>query len=123
MNRLMAAAVVAATAVLTVHPAEAKMTLKQFRDYSAMPGGGTLVRSYISGLRDGVVMLQRELEERGVEPTFCPGDIDLMEGKRFENILLREIETPSRGEPWPEDIQMGRLVTLALQSAFPCRTY
>ncbi len=105
-------------------PAQAKMTLEQYRNYSAMPGGGTLVRSYLSGLRDGIVMLQQLLEERhDVRPTFCPGETDLLKGTRFEDMLQRELANPTRGEPWPEDMQMGRLVTLALQDAYPCRTY
>lgn len=119
-----AAAMALTLPFLLAAPAQADMTLKQFRNYSAMPGGGSLVRSYLAGLRDGIVMLQDVLETQGeAEPTFCPRGDELKQGTRFEDILMGAIRNPPREEPWPADIQMSRLATLALQAEFPCRTY
>jgi hypothetical protein len=105
-------------------PVRAEMTLKQFRNYAAMPGGSSLLRSYMGGLRDGIVMLQDVLESQGkAEPTFCPEGDEIRKGSHFEDLVLREITNPSRDEPWPADIQMSRVVTLVLQAEYPCRTY
>lgn len=128
MRRVLAAAFALAAASSTnlaaPTPAHAEMTLKQFRNYSAMPGGGPLVRSYLSGLRDGIVMLQNVLESRhDVDPTFCPkGDV-IMKGTGFEELLHRELADPSHGDRWPGDMQMARIVTVVLQTEYPCRTY
>lgn len=124
MLRVAAASIAIAIALALAPPASADMTLKQFRNYSAMPGGGSLVRSYLAGLRDGIVMLQDVLESQGeAEPTFCPRGDELKQGTRFEDVLLKTIRNPPDDEPWPADIQMSRLATLALQAEFPCRTY
>lgn len=128
MRRIIAAALAPAAALsialAAAAPAGAEMTLKQFRNYSAMPGGGPLLRSYLSGLRDGLVMLQDMLEARhGVEPTFCPQGDAITKGTGFEELLHRELADPSHGKPWPADMQMSRIVTRVLQAEFPCRTF
>lgn len=126
MLRSIAAASLVLTKATTAvpAPAQADMTLDQFRNYMAMPGGDSLLRSYLAGLRDGIVELQDVLEEdHDVDPTFCPAGDELHHGTRFEEVLFAEIAEPTSGEPWPEDIQMSRLVTEVLQVKFPCRTY
>lgn len=110
-------------ALLAAPPARADMTLEQFRNYSAMPGGSTLVRSYLSGLRDGMIGLQANLAEQNIEPTFCPDGNELRTGTTFEETVYRELDDPSSGEPWAADTQMSTVVAVALQQAYPCRTY
>jgi len=118
---VLAAAVLAA--VLSATPARADMTLQEFRNYSAMPGGGTLVRSYLSGLRDGMIGLQDNLAANDVARTFCPDGDEISTGTTFEETVLREIEQPSSGEAWSADTQLSTVVAVALQEAFPCTTY
>jgi hypothetical protein len=104
-------------------PAEAGMSLKQFRNYAAMPGGAPLIRSYLSGIRDGMIGLQTNLTEQGLEPTFCPVEEDITTGTTFEETVMREINQPARGEPWPGDTQLATVVAAALQTSYPCETY
>lgn len=124
MNRFAVACAATLAFLLPAIPAQADMTLGQFRNYVSMPGGDSLVRSYLGGLRDGLMMYQAVLkEQQGVAATFCPDGNELKQGTRFEDILFAEISEPSTGEPWPGDIQMARLATLALQAEFPCESY
>lgn len=104
-------------------PAEAGMSLKQFRNYAAMPGGAPLIRSYLSGIRDGMIGLQTNLSEQGREPTFCPVEEDITTGTTFEETVMREINQPASGEPWPGDTQVATVVAAALQTSYPCETY
>ena len=104
-------------------PASAGMSLKQFRNYAAMPGGAPLIRSYLSGIRDGMIGLQTNLTEQGREPTFCPVEEDITTGTTFEETVMREINQPSSGEPWPADTQLATVVAEALQTSYPCETY
>lgn len=106
-----------------VTPASAGMSLKQFRNYAAMPGGAPLIRSYLSGIRDGMIGLQTNLTEQGLEPTFCPVEEDITTGTTFEETVMREINQPARGEPWPADTQLATVVAAALQTSYPCETY
>ncbi|MBK1697964.1 hypothetical protein [Rhodovibrio salinarum] len=99
------------------------MSLKQFRNYAAMPGGAPLIRSYLSGLRDGMIGLQTNLSEQGLEPTFCPLEEDITTGTTFEETVMREINQPADGQPWPGDTQLATVVAAALQNAYPCETY
>lgn len=107
----------------TATPASAGMSLKQFRNYAAMPGGAPLIRSYLSGIRDGMIGLQTNLTEQGQEPTFCPVEEDITTGTTFEETVMREINQPSSGEPWPADTQLATVVAAALQTSYPCETY
>jgi hypothetical protein len=122
---LLAGGLAAALAVpaLTAGPARAGMTLEKFRQYAGMPGGAQLVRSYLSGIRDGMIGLQTNLVEQGLEPTFCPVSEDITTGTTFEQTVMREINQPTRGEPWPGDTQLASVVAAALQNAYPCETY
>ena len=106
-----------------VTPADAGMSLKQFRNYAAMPGGAPLIRSYLSGIRDGMIGLQTNLSEQGREPTFCPVEEDITTGTTFEETVMREINQPASGEPWPGDTQVATVVAAALQASYPCETY
>ena len=117
------AAALALATTLAATPARADMTLEQFRNYSAMPGGSTLVRSYLSGLRDGMIGLQANLERNKVPPTFCPDGDEIRTGTTFEETVFAEINDPSSGEPWAADTQLSTVVAVALQEAYPCRTY
>ncbi|MBK1668614.1 hypothetical protein CKO28_11290 [Rhodovibrio sodomensis] len=118
-----ASLVAVALALANAAPAEAGMSLKQFRNYAAMPGGAPLIRSYLSGIRDGMIGLQTNLSEQGLEPTFCPVEEDITTGTTFEETVMREINQPARGEPWPGDTQLATVVAAALQSSYPCETY
>lgn len=121
---LLAASALAATVLTAAPPANADMTLKQYRNYSAMPGGATLVRSYLSGLRDGMIGLQDNLDRNEIAPrTFCPEGRELRTGTTFEETVLQEIAEPSSGKPWPADTQLSEVVAVALQETFPCTTY
>jgi len=120
---LPAIAFAGAAMLAAASPAEAGMSLKQFRNYAAMPGGAPLIRSYLSGLRDGMIGLQTNLTEQGGEPTFCPVEEDITTGTTFEETVMREIEQPASGEPWPGDTQLATVVAVALQSNYPCETY
>jgi hypothetical protein len=104
-------------------PATAGMSLKQFRNYAAMPGGAPLIRSYLSGIRDGMIGLQTNLMEQGLEPTFCPVEEDITTGTTFEETVMREINQPADGQPWPGDTQLATVVAAALQTSYPCETY
>jgi hypothetical protein len=108
---------------LTAAPADAGMSLKQFRNYAAMPGGAPLIRSYLSGIRDGMIGLQTNLTEQGLEPTFCPVEEDITTGTTFEETVMREINQPASGEPWAGDTQLATVVAAALQTNYPCETY
>lgn len=112
-----------AVATLAAPPAHADMTLEQFRNYSGMPGGGPLVRSYLSGLRDGMLGLQAKLEDSDIPPSFCPDGDELRTGTTFEETVLNEIENPSHGQGWAADTQLSEVVVVALQEAYPCQTY
>lgn len=120
---LTALALAAGLALVAAAPAHAGMSLKQFRNYAAMPGGAQLVRSYLSGLRDGMIGLQANLTEQGLEPTFCPVEEDITTGTTFEETVMREINRPANGEPWPADTQLATVVAAALQTSYPCETY
>jgi hypothetical protein len=118
------AAALAALGLSTAPDARADMTLEEFREYSAMPGGGVLVRSYMSGLRDGMIALQANLSDHEVaDPTFCPDPGEIETGTTFEETVFAEIEEPTGGKPWPADTQLSEVVAVALQEAYPCRTY
>lgn len=116
-------AVVGAVMLASATPANAGMSLKQFRNYAAMPGGAPLIRSYLSGIRDGMIGLQTTLSEQGLEPTFCPVDEDITTGTTFEETVMREINQPASGEAWPGDTQLATVVAAALQTSYPCETY
>ena len=120
---LPALALAGAMTLTTAAPVEAGMSLKQFRNYAAMPGGAPLIRSYLSGIRDGMIGLQTNLTEQGLEPTFCPVEEDITTGTTFEETVMREINQPARGEPWPGDTQLATVVAAALQTSYPCETY
>jgi hypothetical protein len=120
---LPAFALAGALALTPAVPAEAGMSLKEFRDYAAMPGGAPLIRSYLSGIRDGMIGLQTNLIEQGLKPTFCPVEDDITTGTTFEETVLREINRPSSGEPWPADTELATVVAKALQTRYPCETY
>ncbi len=118
--------ILALAAVMTLAaatPVSAGMTLKQFRNYAAMPGGAPLIRSYLGGIRDGMIGLQTNLSEQGAEPTFCPVEEDITTGTTFEETVMREINQPASGEPWPADTQLATVVATALQTSYPCETY
>lgn len=124
MLRFAATCAAAFVLLLPAMPAQADMTLSQFRNYSSMPGGSSLVRSFLGGVRDGIMMHQTMLgEQQTLAPTICPDDEALEAGTLFEETLFNEIANPSSGEPWPEDIRMSRLAVHALQEAFPCESY
>ncbi len=124
MLRFAATCATALALLIPAVPAQADMTLNQFRNYSTMPGGTPLVRSYLGGLRDGIVEYQDALaEHQDVAPTFCPDGDELAQGTRFEEVLLGEIADPSSGEAWAGGIQMSRIAVHALQQAFPCESY
>jgi hypothetical protein len=120
---LPALALAAVMTLAAATPASAGMSLKQFRNYAAMPGGAPLIRSYLSGIRDGMIGLQTNLTEQGLEPTFCPVEEDITTGTTFEETVMREINQPARGEPWPADTQLATVVAAALQTSYPCETY
>ena len=120
MPALALAGVLTLTAVTS---ADAGMSLKQFRNYAAMPGGAPLIRSYLSGIRDGMIGLQTNLSEQGREPTFCPVEEDITTGTTFEETVMREINQPASGEPWPGDTQVATVVAAGLQTSYPCETY
>jgi len=126
-NRLAAALPAAALAgtllVAAAAPAEAGMSLKQFRNYAAMPGGAPLIRSYLSGIRDGMIGLQTNLMEQGRQPSFCPDTEDITTGTTFEETVMREIEQPSSGEAWSGETELATVVAAALQTSYPCDTY
>lgn len=104
-------------------PAEAGMTLEEFRNYAGMQGGGPLIRSYLSGLRDGIIGLQKTLAASDVAPTICPEGDELTRGNSFEQTVLNEINNPSSGERWAGDTQLSTVVAVALQQAYPCETF
>ena len=117
------AAALASALLVAAVPAEAGMSLKQFRNYAAMPGGAPLIRSYLSGIRDGMIGLQTNLMEQGEQPSFCPDAEDITTGTTFEETVMREIEQPSSGEPWAGDTELATVVAAALQTSYPCDTY
>ena len=120
---LPALALAGALTLTAAAPADAGMSLKQFRNYAAMPGGAPLIRSYLSGIRDGMIGLQTNLTEQGLEPTFCPAEEDITTGTTFEETVMREINQPASGEPWAGDTQLATVVAAALQTSYPCETY
>jgi hypothetical protein len=123
-HSLVLAAALIAAGLGAAGPARADMTLEEFRNYSAMPGGGVLVRSYMSGLRDGMIALQANLSDNAVaDPTFCPDPGTIETGTTFEETVFAEIQDPTGGEPWPADTQLSAIVAVALQQAYPCTTY
>jgi hypothetical protein len=114
---------VAGLALAAITPAQAGMSLKEFRNYAAMPGGAPLIRSYLSGIRDGMIGLQTNLMEQGLPPTFCPSQEDITTGTTFEKTVMQEINQPASGRPWPGDTELATVVATALQNSYPCETY
>jgi hypothetical protein len=68
--------------------------------------------------------LQANLSDHEVaDPTFCPDPGEIETGTTFEETVFAEIEEPTAGKPWPADTQLSAVVAVALQQAYPCRTY
>jgi hypothetical protein len=107
--------------VLTSSNAEAILDLKGYRLGKSAPEAKVVAENYVIGLRDGIVMFDAyRYKYEKVQERFCIKDAGLNTEKTIA-ILDLEIEDPTNGRPYPDDIPIVLIFIKAFERFAICK--
>jgi len=88
-----------------------------FKDYKAANNDErAFYLLYLDGVREGIIELNKVLEEKRQQPLFClPENLALTVGQA-EDIMMRKAEKITD----PDQLPIGLLLAQGLQNTFPC---
>ena len=118
-SRLIVAALL--LGVFVSFSAEAALDLKWYRHSKSLPEAQEHVESYISGLRDGIILLDAYRHRfENINEKFCTSGKGLSAANTIALVDL-EIAALPNGKPYPEDIPIVFILIKALERFAPCK--
>jgi hypothetical protein len=89
-----------------------------FRDYKAASNDEkAFYLLYLDGVREGIIELNVELEEKRQQPLFCLPDKLALSVGQAEGIMMRQAEKITD----PDQLPIGLLLAEGLKDTFPCQ--
>jgi hypothetical protein len=112
------------TALLTffiASPASADLLVTGYKKLKAIGPLSDSTKLYITGVGDGYVGANIELEARGLPKLYCQASIRL-NGDNYVSMIDSEIERYEKGAgSYPPGIDIGLVLLESLKHTFPCK--
>jgi len=103
----------------TAAQAQDTLTLGVYKQYSK--SGGDVMRNYLSGLRDGIVIYDTYAGKYLHAQKHICSDGQGLDADKFKAVLDAQIEEGGAdGKAWPDDIPLQAVAIFALLKVYPC---
>lgn len=117
---------IAATFLLMMFtgPLHAQFTVKDYREFSTEDTGKLLMKTYVRGLGEGIMMANLEARKKNA-PLYCAPQNLVVNPDNYLNILERQIkELEANGMPAErlDALALSVPLMMGLDKTFPCQT-
>jgi hypothetical protein len=123
LNNMSAALAAVCLSIMGALPLRAQFTVKDYREFSVTENGKLLVKTYVKGLGEGMMIANLEAKKKK-GTLYCAPQNLAVTPDNYLNILERQIKDIGVTMPAAkvDDLPLSILLMRGLQQTFPCQT-